>query len=76
MKEMLSKIRKRLKLPGQHRIAGAGKKKLLAILAAVVIVVGLCIFGATSIYNRYHGGTVNVYSFTDVGLDAMLVVDL
>ena len=41
MKEMLSKIRKRLKLPGQHRIAGAGKKKLLAILAAVVIVVGV-----------------------------------
>lgn len=75
MKEMLSKIRKRLKLPGQHRIAGAGKKKLLAILAAVVIVVGLCIFGATRIYNRYHGGTVNVYSFTDVGLDAMMVED-
>lgn len=74
MREKLSAIRNRLThLPGQHRTGG--RKKLLAILAAVVIVIGLCIFGATRIYNRYHGGTVNVYSFTDVGLDAMMVED-
>ena len=74
MREKLSAIRNRLThLPGQHRTGG--RKKLLAILAAVVIVIGLCIFGAMRIYNRYHGGTVNVYSFTDVGLDAMMVED-
>ena len=74
MREKLSAIRNRLThLPGQHQTGG--RKKLLAILAAVVIVIGLCIFGATRIYNRYHGGTVNVYSFTDVGLDAMMVED-
>ena len=74
MREKLSAIRNRLThLPGQHKTGG--RKKLLAILAAVVIVIGLCIFGATRIYNRYHGGTVNVYSFTDVGLDAMMVED-
>lgn len=74
MREKLSAIRNRLThLPGQHRTGG--RKKLMAILAAVVIVIGLCIFGATRIYNRYHGGTVNVYSFTDVGLDAMMVED-
>lgn len=74
MKEKLSAIRERLKhLPGQHK--ASGRRKLAAILAAIVVIVGLCVFGATRIYNRYHGGTVNVYSFTDVGLDAMMVED-
>ncbi|MDO5547135.1 MAG: biotin/lipoyl-binding protein [Eubacteriales bacterium] len=77
MKEKLSGIFKRLKrIPKRpDRTPGKSRKTGILILVVVLAIGAACAFGATRIYDRFHGGTVNVYSFTDVGLDAMMAED-
>lgn len=55
----------------KKKLAGVfavGKKRvIIAVIVIAVIVAGL-IFGGRMIYNKFHGGAVNVYSLTDVGM--------
>lgn len=77
MKEKLSGIWKHRKRRKEQpdRKGRKSRKTVILTLLITAAVVAACAFGANRIYDRFHGGTVNVYSFTDVGLDAMMVED-
>jgi multidrug efflux pump subunit AcrA (membrane-fusion protein) len=75
MKGKLSEIWQRRKRASerQDHTNGGSRKKLRLIVLVIVAVIVVCVFGAVKIYNRFHGGTVNVYAFSDIGLESMMV---
>ncbi len=44
------------------------KQIVVAVIAAAVVIAG-CVFGGIRVYQHFHGGSVNIYSVEELGMD-------